>query len=260
MNVSFFQTYGDRLPLLNARKEDTHFQNFIKNFDLNIISLHNPTENVKQFVKTNKILNKSIMFVFNGNKYCDCICHLIKFLKQKPLNKFFFYQDDTFSKEVNEKNIKDLINIVFNTTYEMINLSYKINYLVDEKKNWSKENKNILYKGDWFNLYDTNTFDFKDSGLWAFDDSCFVCSSQMLDVIFDENYFQNPDIWCGENYLNNKFKNNKINRYITDISFFSNYNILGPNRHPKGIEMLKENVQISKNTLQLLEEYYNNSK
>ena len=53
MNVSFFQTYGDRLPLLKIRAEDRYFQDFMSNFDMNIISLHNPSDEVKNYVLNN---------------------------------------------------------------------------------------------------------------------------------------------------------------------------------------------------------------
>jgi len=256
VNVSFFQSYGNRLPLLKIRAEDKCFQDFIDNFDMNIISLHNPSDEVKEYVTKNKILKNSILFVFNNNTYCDCIRYLMNFLEGKQINKFFFYQDDTFSYEATEQNRDDLKNLVLNTDHEMINLSYKIEYLV-EKGKWTEEHKNVLHKTDSFKLYDTDTFDFRDSGLWAFDDSCFVCSHQRLREIFDSNYFNYPDIWNAEHYLKNKFENNKYSRYITDVSFFINYNILGRNTEAKNLERLKERVKMSESSLQMLSEYYN---
>jgi len=257
MNISFFQTYGDRLPLIKIRKEDVYFKKFIENFDLNIISLHNPSEIVKQFVKSNQIFKNSLIFIFNNNSYQDCIRYLLKFIKKETCKKFFFYQDDTFSNEANEENISDLKNLIFNTDYEMINLSYKTKYLVEEKNTWSEKNKKVLFESKTFKLFDTNSFDFKESGLYAFDDSCFICNPKILDSIFDETYLNCSNIWDGENYLNNKFKNEKINRFISNVSFFSNINILGRNRHPQGIEILNKKIKISDNTLQLLTEYYN---
>lgn len=256
MNVSFFQTYGDRLPLLKIRAEDRYFQDFISNFDMNIISLHNPSDEVKNYVLNNKILKNSTLFVFSNNTYCDCIRYLMNFLESKQINKFFFYQDDTFSYEATEQNRDDLKNMVFNTDYEMTNLSYKIEYLV-EKGKWTEKHRNVLYKTESFKLYDTDTFDFRDSGLWGFDDSCFVCSHQRLREIFDSNYFNYPDIWNAEHYLKHKFENNRASRYITDTSFFINYNILGRNTEARNLERLKDKVKISDNSLQLLTDYYN---
>jgi hypothetical protein len=256
VNVSFFQTYGDRLPLLKIRAEDQHFQNFISNFDMNIISLHNPSDEVKNYVLNNKILKNSTLFVFNDNTYCDCIRYLMNFLESKQINKFFFYQDDTFSYEVNENNKNDLKKLVFENEYEMLNLSYKIEYLV-EKGKWTEKNKNILCKNDSFSLYDTDTFDFRDSGLWGFDDSCFVCNMDRLKTIFDSNYFNYPDIWNAEHYLKHKFESNKATRYITDVSFFINYNILGRNTQAINLERLKDKIKISDSSLQLLTDYYN---
>jgi hypothetical protein len=180
----------------------------------------------------------------------------MNFLESKQINKFFFYQDDTFSYEATEQNRDDLKNMVFNTDYEMINLSYKIEYLV-EKGKWTEKHRNVLYKTESFKLYDTDTFDFRDSGLWGFDDSCFVCSHQRLREIFDSNYFNYPDIWNAEHYLKHKFENNRATRYITDTSFFINYNILGRNTESRNLERLKDKVKISDNSLQLLTDYYN---
>ena len=77
MKVSFFQTYIDRLPLLMARSEDGFFKKFTDNFDVNIISLHNVTENVRDYVKNNQIVENKIILEFNNISYTQCISNLL---------------------------------------------------------------------------------------------------------------------------------------------------------------------------------------
>lgn len=255
MNISFFQTYGDRLPLLKIRSEDNCFQNFINNFDINIISLHNVSDNVREYIKNTKILKNSLIFDFKNINYCQCIQHLMTFLEEKKADKFFFYQDDTFSCEINNKNIEELKKLIFENNFDLINISYKLEHLI-EKGKWTAEEKKIIYNTPYFNLFDTTTFDFKNSGLWAYDDSCFICSFNKLKTIYDNKYFSFSDVWQAENYLRQKFEQENMNRFITDISFFINYNILGHNTNSINIEKLKNNISISENSLKLLIKYY----
>ena len=250
MNISFFQTYGDRLPLLQARTEDTHFQRFAGRFDLNIVSLHNVSDSVKDFVDKNKIVPNQIIFDSQNKGYGECISTLVDFLKDKKPDRFFFYQDDTFSCEVNDGNEGDLCEMVFNSGHNLINLSYKLEHL-REHKLWD-ETKNVIYQTPSFKLYDTYTSDFKRSGLWSYDDSCFVCSLDKLLEIYDQNYFQYSDVWTAELYLNRKFEGMNMLRPVTDTSFFICYNILGRNTNPRNLTNLTNRVNLSPETLKIL--------
>jgi hypothetical protein len=250
MNISFFQTYGNRLPLIKIREEDKFFQKFIRNFDYNIVSLHNVTSDVSDYINKNKIIPNQIVWDSKGKLYGQCIKSLLDFISTKDVDKFFFYQDDTFSYEISELNIYDLLTMVFNPNFDHINVSYKLEYLKEHKK-WD-ELKNVIYQAPSFNLYDTTTSDFKKSGLWSFDDSCFICSPQKLLEIYDESYWNFPNVWEAECYLESKFSRINMLRPITDISFFINYNILGRNTNPKNWENLKEHIQLSERTRNLL--------
>lgn len=251
MKISFFQTYGNRLPLLKIRMEDTQFLEFINEFDLNIISLHNVSEPVREYVYNNQNIRGLKIFELKDIGYGECIKYLINFLSDKEISKFFFYQDDTFSCEIDDKNKAGLKEMVFKGNFDMVNLSYKVDHLKEQGK-WAESKKNILYSSECFNLYDTDTVDFKNSGLWSFDDSCFVCSFKILRQIFDEKYFTYPDVWQAELYLKNKFNQFRMDRFITNVSFFINYNILGRNTDPKNLLNLKKNVSISNSSLELL--------
>jgi len=244
MNVSFFQTYGNRLPLLIMKQKDINLQNFLNRFDLNIISLHNCTQDVKNFVKNNKISSRSIMFDLNGKNYCECIRFLFDYLKDKQIEKFFFYQDDTFSFEIDDHNEKDLYKIVFDNDFDMVNLFYKTDYLKNEKNLWNESETEIVLKSNDINLYATKTSDFKKSGLWEFDDSCFVANYKKMMEIFDEGYFKFDNIWTAETYLKEKYEKNHINRFITNKSFFKNYNILGPSANEKDYFDIKKRLNL----------------
>jgi hypothetical protein len=255
MNVSFFQTYGDRLPLLKVRAEDSLFQQFVNCFDLNIISLHGCTDNIKQYIHGNSLFNNAVIFDFDNINYCQCIKNLMEYLKDKNVEKFFFYQDDTFSREVSTSNIEDLKKMILGLDYEMINISYKTEHLI-EKNHWTPQHKNVIYSTPHFKLFDTTTEDFKTSTLWAFDDSCFICTYKMLQSIFNETYFTFSDIWQAECHLNGRFNQETMPRYITDVSFFINYNILGRNTQSENLSQLARTVMLSDDTLKMLSNYH----
>jgi hypothetical protein len=63
------------------------------------------------------------------------------------------------------------------------------------------------------------------------DDSPYICSSDMLDIIYDEGYFKNNTVWEGECYLFERFKDENVNRFLIGEGLWDraldNYNILG---------------------------------
>lgn len=250
MNISFFQTYGDRLPLLKIRMEDILFKKLISNFDINIIALHNTTDAIKAFVSNNAIVPNQLILIHDGMNYGSCIANLLKFAKENQTYRILFYQDDTFSYELSEENYVYLHDMIFNFDYEMLNLSYKMDYL-REHKLWN-EKKNVLYQSPIFNLYDVTTADFNNSGLWAFDDSCYISTYKKMIQIYDNRYLQYSDIWSAEHYLKAKYTQDPILRPITDVSFFINYNIIGRNINEKNKENLKRRLKLSPETLALI--------
>jgi len=251
MKVSFFQTYIDRLPLLMARSEDGFFKKFTDNFDVNIISLHNVTENVRDYVKNNEIVKNKIILEFNNISYTQCISNLLNVLSDLKCEKFFFYQDDTFSNEIDESNFSDLIDICFNFEYEILSLFHKMSRFKEMRKE-------ILYKTKTFNVYNTNTHDFCKTGSWSFDDSPFICDFKQLKNIFDDTYFSCGDIWSAEKYLNNKFRQKCMNRSITDISFFNQYAVIGNHVHDQHKEDIKTKLNLSKQVVDTFQYYYDN--
>jgi len=49
----------------------------------------------------------------------------------------------------------------------------------------------------------------------------------MLDELYDEEYFNTPDIWVAERLLRDRYKKKEINRFVTNKTLFRNYNLFG---------------------------------
>jgi len=240
MKVSFFQTYGDRLCLLKARERDFLFLKFLKEFDNNILSLHNVSDRVRKYVFNSSTYSNFQIIENNDITYTQCIQKLVNYLNESKVEKFLFYQDDTFSHELTEENFTEFVDSVINTTFTHYNISYKLDYLKYQPgSTWTGINKEIILNNKLFKIYNTTTKDFANSGLWAMDDSSFICDLHTLNNIYDNNYTNmGNDIWSAEHYLKNKFTNINYQRLVSDISFVKNYNIIGPNRQPSNIRDL----------------------
>jgi hypothetical protein len=80
-----------------------------------------------------------------------------------------------------------------------------------------------------FEVYESTTFDFYNSSRtpWPFDDSAYICTMDMVDEIYDEEYLTYPDIWKAELSLISKYESREINRFVTNKRVFQNYNLYG---------------------------------
>ena len=231
MKISFCQTYGDRLWLIKAREKDTLFLKLLDNFDINILSLHNVNDSILNYIQQSEVYKKFYIIVQKGITYQQCIQNLLFFLEEKNTQKFLFYQDDTFSNELNEQNYNDFIDSILNYNFPLYNISYKLDYLkYQDKSTWTEEHRKKVLQKETFCIYDTDTYDFAKSGLYGMDDSAYVCNLQTVQSIYDKIYINNfSDIWRAEAYLTHKYSNYvQQPRYISDISFVKNYNIFGP--------------------------------
>ncbi len=93
-------------------------------------------------------------------------------------------------------------------------------------------NESIYYEKNNLKIYNTTTEDFLKRDGWAMDDGSFIANIQyLLDNVYTEDYFSAGSIHNGEQYLNRKFTNQKIERLTTNLRLFKRYNILGPNAH-----------------------------
>ena len=224
MKISFNQTYGDnRNELLEYRFKDKKMSELLSYFDMNIFSFHNCSdETINKFIykqrNTNFFKNVYVLKFYNIS-YNQCISKLLKFIKMHNVDYFLFYQDDTFSYDNGDIDFKELIEYTTSKDDIMLNLSYKMSLV----------NGTPSYNGKTFSIADTSSHDFEQAKLWSFDDSAFICSQNYLDDIYDNTYLSFSEIWSSENYLNVKFKTNKIQRKTLNKQLFKNYNIIGPN-------------------------------
>jgi len=229
MKISFCQTYGpDRKLLLEIKNRDKKLIEFLKEFDINIFSFHNCSDDlVTWFINNNNIPNLKI-FKNNNITYTDCIKRLLKTLKLLNAEYFFFYQDDTFSCDTDDINMKEVANFIFNERDIILALFSDSD--VHEQASVYAELSNIK-------IYNTTTADFVKCNHWSFDDSPYVCTTNYLTTIYDQNYLTYPDIWSAEHYLNSKFKQQIIKRLTTNKNIFRNHNFLGPNNWNKEAEI-----------------------
>lgn len=232
MKVSFCQTYGnDRKELLEIKFRDKQLLNFLSFFDVNIFSFHNCSNELINWFKAKNNIPNLKLFINNNITYTECIKRLLITLKELNAKYLFFNQDDTFSFENDTVDLSKLLTFVFNEPDIVLNL-YADTKLLAEKK---------LYKDlETIEIHYCDTFTFAKK-TWSFDDSPYICTTNYLPIIYDENYLSKDDIWTAEHYLNFKFQTYNLKRYITNYSLFKNYNFLGPNNwnHDNEIVTLK---------------------
>lgn len=223
MLISFTQTYGgDRKKLLEIYFRDKRLQEFKNHFDLNIYSFHNsPPSLIKWFKENNPVKNTKIL-VFNNNYYTDTIRELFKVLNQKGCTHFFFSQDDTFSVDNEDVDFNELLNYV---------KGHQDNFMLALGMNGVQINpvKEPFFIKKTFSVYDYTTWDYDDYAHFAMDDSPYICTFDILNTIYDEDYLNQKNIWEAELFLRRTFSRGekKINRYPTDKIIFRNYNIMG---------------------------------
>lgn len=241
MLVSFTQTYGTgRNELIDIHFKDKKLIELKNYFDLNIYSFHNCEQNtIDKFKELNKDIIKNVKILkFNNINYTETIKQLKKYLKEIKCTHFFFSQDDTFSA-IDNKDVdwEELIEYVKEYKKDlMLNLYNKNNILNIYGLSESKKT---------FNVYKSTTLDFynSDKTPWTMDDSPYICTIDMLDELYDDEYFSYNDIWEAEEYLREKYNKKQINRFITNKKMFQNYNIIGKTTYLENIyrKILKTN-------------------
>ena len=229
------QTYGnERRELYEIRSKDKALQYFIDQFDHNIYSFHNCSEETINFYKA-KNTNKEYI-EFNGITYTETIKKICNKLKKMGCNKLIFLQDDVFSYNQNLSEIDLLVNeIKTNNNIPLLNIEVKI----DDFKNEIVNNV-ILHKSiSEIDIWETTTTDFSDNGNYSFDDGPFVIDFNLIDLIFDDEFYKRGDVWSAENYNNDKFKNIRFPRFVTNKRFLKRYNIIGRNSWDRENELLR---------------------
>jgi hypothetical protein len=221
MKISFCQTYGnDRKQLLEIKFRDKKLHQLLKFFDINIFSFHNCSNELIDWFKQNNNIPNLKIFINNNVNYTQCIKRLLDTINTLKCNLFFFHQDDTFSFDNDNVEIEDLLHFLFLEKDIMLNLMFQ---------NDEFENLKIYKHLKTINIFENSSQNFAKHKKWAFDDSPYICTTNYLPIIYDNNYLQYTDIWSAEHYLNYKFQQIDIKRFVTNKSLFKNYNFLGPN-------------------------------
>jgi len=228
MRASFFQTYSDRLDLLAYWAHDKLFFKFLDLFDVNILSLHNVSQRVANYVRSAPEYGRFWVVENVDVTYTACIKRLIDLLKDAAIDRVFFCQDDTFSNELMADHIGQLDKII--DAFPLLCLSHSLDWMQMRKK-WDVRGKVIMLTSGDISVFGTDTFDFRDCLFWAMDDTSYVASRAMVSHVYDEAYLATGSVWEAEVYLRDRFSKERLPRYVTNVSFFRNYNILGPNKH-----------------------------
>lgn len=232
MIVTITQTYGDqRKELYDIRSQDHLLKYFLDSFDHDIFSFHNCHKDTIDYFKSK---NSSKEYIeYNNINYTDTIKNLINRLKELKCSKIIFLQDDVFSSHQNKDQIDTIISDIKNNNTPLLNLEFN-------KGNFKKEVQNkmdLVRKIGDVEIWKCFTSFFVENGYYSFDDGPYVLDFDLIDLIYDTNFFQHQDVWSSENYNNNKFKYFNFPRYITNITFLKRYNIVGRNNWNREVEL-----------------------
>ena len=245
MLVSFRQTYGSgREELYEIYFRDRRLQELHNLCDLNVFSFHNCEQRtIDRFKEKNPIQNVEYL-EFEGISYPDTVRQTKEYLKDIGATHFFFTQDDTFiALQHNHVDWKELVDYVRRHDREfMLNLYHRVDILYIEDEFFEGEVEEL----NTFNVYKSTTLDFynSDKTPWPMDDTAYFCTMDILDEIYDEEYFSYGDIWNAEKFLRRKFGEKEINRFVTDKKILQNYNLYGKTTYLSGLfrKILIQNV------------------
>lgn len=236
----FTQTYSNsRKELYEYHNLDINDINFRNNFDINIYSFHNSSEQYQSEIKSSSYIKSldNIKFIeYNDMYYTQTWKKSIFYMKSIGITHIIFLQDDCFC--FNSLKINNIINFIKNEEFDMLNIECSFSDL-------NKKEKNIFYSNQYISIYNTNSTDFVNKGWYSFDDGPYVASIDYIEsLIYDDIYYTTGDIWRAENYLNNKIKNKNIQRLTTDFPIYKRFNIIGPNNWNRINELneLKNNL------------------
>ena len=237
----FTQTYSNnRQELFKYHELDYLDIEFRNNFEFNLYSFHNSTPEYMKIINEFNYLKslKNINIISYSNlSYTETFKNTLQGVLNLGFDYIIFLQDDCFTNDKNI-NIEELVNFIKNEDFDMLNLEWK-------GSNLNLKNEEIYYESNGFTVYNTTSDDFKNLGLYSFDDGAYVANIKfLLNELYDENYFNIGSIWSAENYLNNKINNKKIQRLTTNISLYNRYNLVGINIQDRrsSIEKLEQNL------------------
>ena len=227
MLVSFRQTYSSgRDELFDIYLRDKRLIELTNLCDINIYSFHNcdrtTIDSFQQKIKG--VIKNPVYLEFQDISYTETVKGLKIYLKEIGCTHFFFHQDDTFSIIENE-------NVDWNELLAYIK-SYDKDFMLslyNKHTILNPRDPDVINKS--FDVYESTTWDFykSDKTPWPMDDTPYICTVDMLDEMYDEEYFSTVDIWEAERLLRDRYKKKKrsINRFVTNKAMFRNYNLFG---------------------------------
>ena len=230
MIASLTFTYGvDRLDIFKYKQKDSIDKLLRSNLDYNLYIFHNSSEAyINNIRHANYLEGFKIKFGHIQGSYPQALKTSLELLKNKGVKKLLFLQDDVFSVTKNKKQVVELINFLKSTNLDYLNL----------EQTFDDTNIEILTLQETFKILKTDTNFFKQNKLWSFDDAPYYASMDFIfNELYDEAYFNYPDIWSAEWYLKSKFDNKNILRPVTDTQLFRRVNFLGKNNWNKENEI-----------------------
>jgi len=238
MLASLTFTYGtNRQDIFKYKQKDNIDKILRNNLDLNLYLFHNSNKNYIDTVRDSGCLN-DFNFKFGAveGTYPNALKAALRLLREQGVKKVFFLQDDVFSVIKEVETINSLISFAKETNINYLNL----------EQTFDDSNLQILEIHKKFSILKTDTNYFKFKKLWSFDDAPYFANLDFLiNEIYDNNYFNYPDIWSAEWYLKSKFDNRNILRPVSNIQFFRRVNFLGKNDWNKNNELIFLNNNFS---------------
>ena len=237
--VSFSQTYGnERKLLLECQMKDKRMIELKNLFDVNIFSFHNcPSDTIKYFKDINIVKNSRIEII-NTKHYRDTVKRMKELVKELDATHFFFSQDDTFSV--------DNIGVDWNEVLDYVK-SFDKNFVLSMHYDGERIDPNLKPDiiGETIKIYQIDNKPYvKSPNVWmGFDDTAYICTVDMLDVFYEENYFIEQDVWDCEHVLNRRANNFELiieNRHALDRCMFECHNIFG--RHLVNLDKHYKNM------------------
>jgi len=236
MIASLTFTYSDeRKDIFRYKNNDVNDTTFRSLLDYNLYIFHNSSDQYIKESKDNKFFKDSKITV-GGLKgtYPAALKNALYFLKSKGVTKLIFLQDDVFTVDKETSLYTNLVTFLKDTDLNYLNLEYFDN----------TDSLTPIIVEPQYNIYNTTCSYFRDKGLWSFDDSPYYSTlDYAINQIYDETYFQYPDVWSAEWHLKAKFDRGNTNRFITNKQFFRRVNFIGKHDWNKDNELifLKEN-------------------
>lgn len=221
----FTTTHGkDRLELFSWKNKDENLKWFSKQFHT-IIQFHNsPKSYVNSVLETCPIYDT--VLEYNDMNYPKALLLSLSHIKEQGFKKFIFLMDDFFSSNRNRKYYELLADFIKNEDFDHINFEYTMPY---------KTKFSVRELSDELFLCNNTNYDLKHTyshipEFYFLDDTPYACSVDFMKTIYNEEYFNQENIWNGEAYKNKTFsKLPPIPRNCFNIQLFRNTNIIGAN-------------------------------